>query len=66
MAKVQTYTEWTEKDNALHKTYTFDSFLDAIEWMSDCSSQIDEVEHHPQWTNIYNKVHIILQTHEID
>ena len=56
--------EWTENDNALHKTFKFKTFLDAIKWMEKASIEIDKLDHHPEWTNVYNKVHVTLSTHD--
>ena len=64
---------WIEKDNALrirnaimdlHKTFVFNSFSDAIAWMNKASLVIDPLNHHPERTNVYNKVHVVLRTHD--
>lgn len=55
---------WVEINNSLKKTYTFDSFLEAIAFMQDASKPIDALNHHPEWTNIYNKVIVTLRTHD--
>ncbi|MCU0421258.1 MAG: 4a-hydroxytetrahydrobiopterin dehydratase [Bacteroidia bacterium] len=55
---------WEEKDYALQKTFKFNTFTDAINWMYKASAIIDEFNHHPEWTNIYNKVHVTLRTHD--
>ena len=55
---------WTEQNNALNKTYTFKSFNDAISWMQKASVEIDRLNHHPEWTNIYNRVIVKLTTHD--
>lgn len=54
---------WTEKENRLEKTYSFPSFSDAMAWMVKASYFIEKHDHHPVWTNTYNKVHVILSTH---
>lgn len=56
--------EWTENDNALHKTFKFKTFLDSIKWMEKASIEIDKLDHHPEWTNVYNKVVVKLSTHD--
>jgi 4a-hydroxytetrahydrobiopterin dehydratase len=56
--------EWTEKDNALHKTYAFKSFGDAISFMQKAVPKIDTLNHHPEWSNIYNRVSCKLCTHD--
>lgn len=59
-----TESSWVETNNSLEKTYTFDSFIEAIEFMQSTSRAIDELNHHPEWTNVYNKVMVKLRTHD--
>lgn len=54
---------WIEQNNQLQKTYTFKSFTEAIVWMVKASYIIDKMDHHPEWTNVYNTVKVILSTH---
>ena len=54
---------WVEKENRLEKTFEFNSFSDAISWMVKASFYFEMNDHHPTWTNVYNKVHVILSTH---
>jgi 4a-hydroxytetrahydrobiopterin dehydratase len=53
-----------EKDNALVKTFVFSDFPTALSWMVQCSFVIEQIGHHPEWTNVYNKVHVKLMTHD--
>ena len=55
---------WTETNNELKKTFVFSSFRDAMEWMVKASVEIEKQNHHPTWTNEYNKVHVCLTTHD--
>ncbi len=55
---------WIEIDNKLTKTFKFGSFVEAITWMNHASVFIDKLNHHPEWTNIYNKVTVTLTTHD--
>jgi len=55
---------WTEADNALVKVYAFDSFPQAIAFMSTAAPLIDAMNHHPEWTNVYNRVTVRLTTHD--
>jgi 4a-hydroxytetrahydrobiopterin dehydratase len=55
---------WIENDNTLSKTFEFNSFLEAIAWMVRASAEIEKQNHHPKWTNEYNKVHVSLTTHD--
>jgi len=54
---------WTEKENKLQKTFTFKTFRDAMAWMIKASYIIDGMDHHPEWTNVYNTVRVSLSTH---
>jgi 4a-hydroxytetrahydrobiopterin dehydratase len=56
--------KWAEHNNALYKTYEFSSFLEAMEWMQKASVEIDKLNHHPKWTNMYNTVEVQLSTHD--
>lgn len=55
---------WIEENNSLTKTYVFKDFLAAIAWMNIAAPQIQALNHHPEWTNIYNKVMVKLCTHD--
>jgi 4a-hydroxytetrahydrobiopterin dehydratase len=57
-------TDWIEKDNCLTKTFKFANFNAAMEWMAKAAPEIDKMDHHPEWTNVYNKVSIRLTTHD--
>ncbi|MCB0734252.1 MAG: 4a-hydroxytetrahydrobiopterin dehydratase [Flavobacteriales bacterium] len=55
---------WEERENALHKTYTFKSFEEAIGFMKASAPEIEALNHHPEWTNVYNRVSCRLTTHD--
>jgi 4a-hydroxytetrahydrobiopterin dehydratase len=55
---------WKEENHKLTKTFVFKSFADAIAWMVKASFVIEKLDHHPEWSNIYNKVHVTLTTHD--
>ena len=55
---------WIEEKNSLNKTFVFSDFLSAINWMQMAAPQIEALNHHPEWTNVYNKVHVKLCTHD--
>lgn len=56
--------QWIEQHNALHKTFVFSTFLDAMHWMQKASIEIEKLNHHPKWTNVYNTVEVQLSTHD--
>ena len=55
---------WEIKDGKLHKGYKFGTFAQAIGWMVAVSIQADKMDHHPNWSNVYNSVTIELSTHD--
>ena len=55
---------WTEANNSLSKTFVFKDFLQAMQWMQRCAAAIEAQQHHPEWTNVYNKVSVVLRTHD--
>ena len=55
---------WTEKDNRLHKTFIFRNFVEAFAFMTRVALVAEKMNHHPEWSNVYNKVTIILSTHD--
>lgn len=55
---------WTEENNQLSKTFKFDSFAEAISWMVKAAFIIEKMNHHPEWSNVYNKIHVVLRSHD--
>lgn len=55
---------WTEKDNCLQKTFKFKNFSEAFAFMTRVALLAEQMNHHPEWSNIYNTVHIKLSTHD--
>ncbi|MFN4084244.1 MAG: 4a-hydroxytetrahydrobiopterin dehydratase [Bacteroidia bacterium] len=55
---------WQQKDNKLYRQFVFNDFTEAISWMVKASFVIEKLNHHPEWTNIYNKIDVYLCTHD--
>ena len=55
---------WTWQDDALVKTLTFENFREALAFMLKAGFEADALDHHPEWTNVYNRVDIRLTTHD--
>jgi 4a-hydroxytetrahydrobiopterin dehydratase len=55
---------WRLADHALHRTYRFASFREALGFMVDAAEEIDRLNHHPEWTNVYDRVTVRLTTHD--
>lgn len=55
---------WNCERDALVKTYTFQSFREALSFMVRVGFEAEAMNHHPEWTNVYNRVAIRLHTHD--
>ncbi len=55
---------WKETNNKLYKSYEFNDFSDAFAFMTMVALVAEKMNHHPTWTNTYNKVEIWLSTHD--
>jgi 4a-hydroxytetrahydrobiopterin dehydratase len=56
---------WEVKEGKLHKIFKFDSFSQALGWMVSAGIEADKMDHHPEWTNVYNRVEVNLVTHDL-
>ena len=55
---------WPETDNKLYKSFEFKDFSEAFSFMTRVALLAEKNNHHPTWTNTYNKVEIWLSTHD--
>jgi len=61
---LETLAGWTFENDALAKNYTFGSFREAMSFMVRAGFEAEALDHHPEWTNVYNRVAIRLNTHD--
>ena len=55
---------WQEKDNTLYRQFTFKDFSEAFAFMTRVALLAESMNHHPNWSNVWNKVEITLSTHD--
>jgi 4a-hydroxytetrahydrobiopterin dehydratase len=55
---------WEEKDNKLYRSFTFKDFSEAFAFMTRVALLAEKKDHHPTWTNTWNKVEIWLCSHD--
>ena len=55
---------WIEEDNRLKKTFQFNDFIEAFGFMSQVAIIAEKMNHHPNWSNVYNTVSFELNTHD--
>lgn len=62
--KLSDLSGWALEDNTLHKVFQFDDFVSAFGFMSQAALHAEKMNHHPDWSNVYNKVEVNLSTHD--
>ena len=55
---------WSLSDGKLEKQFKFPDFARAFGFMASAAIEADKLNHHPEWSNVYNKVTVRLVTHE--
>lgn len=63
-ARMSTIDGWEYENNAIHTTFEFDNFKDAFSVMTRIAFEVEKLNHHPNWTNVYNTLSISLSTHD--
>lgn len=55
---------WKEENNALKRSFKFKNFIEAWAFMTKVAMVAEKMNHHPEWSNVYNTVDIKLTTHD--
>ena len=50
--------------NAIKKTFIFSNFIEALGWMVKAGVWAEKLNHHPEWSNVYKTVNVVLTTHD--
>ena len=64
LEKLQDFQDWTYQENAIHTSIEFGDFKDAFSVMTRIAFEAEKLNHHPDWTNVYNTLQISLSTHD--
>ncbi len=62
--KLSDLTGWTTDGTAIEKHYEFPDFNGAMKFMATVAPSIDAMNHHPEWSNVFNKVDVRLSSHD--
>ena len=63
-AALERLPAWTVQDTKLHREFKFPDFAHAFGFMAVAALQIEKLNHHPEWSNVYNRVLVDLTTHD--
>lgn len=55
---------WRHEGDALHRAWRFPDFASAMAFLADCVPDIERLNHHPEWSNVYDRVTVRLTTHD--
>ncbi|MEO1448950.1 MAG: 4a-hydroxytetrahydrobiopterin dehydratase [Bacteroidota bacterium] len=61
---LSTLAGWAYADEGIQKTFTFTDFVSAFGFMAKVAILAEKANHHPEWSNVYNRVEIRLSTHD--
>ena len=59
------FPEWDYYDDAIHAEFEFENFKDCFSAMSRIAFECEALNHHPDWSNVYNVLTISLSTHSV-
>ena len=68
-AALEKLTSWSALEgdrDAIEKTYKFADFKTAFGFMTSSALKAEQMDHHPEWFNVYNRVEVTLTTHDAD
>jgi 4a-hydroxytetrahydrobiopterin dehydratase len=61
---LESHSEWTVVDNSLERVFSFRNFREAFGFMTETAFIAERKNHHPDWSNVYNRVTVQLKTHD--
>jgi len=56
---------WRVEEGKLRRAFKFPSFVEAFAFMTGVALEAEKMDHHPDWSNVYNTVSIALATHDV-
>jgi 4a-hydroxytetrahydrobiopterin dehydratase len=64
--RLKTLDDWSLEDGKLRRDFKFPDFVRAFGFMTSAAIEAEKLNHHPEWSNVYNKVTVHLVTHEAE
>jgi 4a-hydroxytetrahydrobiopterin dehydratase len=63
--ELKALANWEIADGKLQRQYKFENFIEAFAFMTKLAFVAERLNHHPEWSNVYNKVNLELTTHDV-
>ncbi len=63
-SRMHTLQDWRYENSTLQREIALNNFREAMALMTRIAFEAEDMNHHPDWSNVYNKVHISLSTHD--
>ena len=63
---LQALPDWGLDKHKLFRHFVFENFIDAFGFMTQVALLAETMNHHPEWSNVYNRVEIYLTSHDVD
>lgn len=64
-SKLKALDGWVQDVGSLNRLFVFENFVDAFAFMTEVAVLAEAMNHHPEWSNVYNRVDIHLTTHDV-
>lgn len=58
--------QYDAEAGGIRRSFTFANFVEAFGFMTSAALEAEKADHHPEWSNVYNRVNILLTTHDAD
>ena len=66
LSNLKSWKKTTDGIDAIEKELVFKDFKNAYSFMTIIALKAEEINHHPEWSNVYNKILIKLTTHDVN
>jgi len=63
--RLQALPDWVIDKRKLYRQFVFNNFIEAFGFMSQVALLAETMNHHPEWSNVYNRVDIHLTSHDV-
>ncbi|MCB1695850.1 MAG: 4a-hydroxytetrahydrobiopterin dehydratase [Halioglobus sp.] len=64
--RLQALPDWVMDRHRLYRLFVFTDFVEAFGFMSRVALLAERMDHHPEWSNVYNRVEIHLTSHDVE